>query len=210
MGTVEVKNYRAFLQEVVRRFSHGYYLYALTIYPEKKRDKWHKIDEKLLKKYPILSLSKYQRARRKRASRLNARMLRYGPWMILQASGGKDDSGITAKENFVDIRKQKLILANIYGNLSFRIGMKDGKFTVWLAKDFWRVLKAYWAEKASKEAPAELVKEWQKMDRACPSWAGVASQKVYLRKLILKKLRKRGIKGIIFEISPLKSIKVWN
>ncbi len=207
---VEVKDYKAFLQEIVRRFSHGYYFYSLTIYPEKKRDKWQKIDEKLIEKYPILSLSKYQRARRKRASLLNARIIRYGQFMLLQATSGKDDIGLKTEEAFEDIRKKSLVLSNLYGTLSFRIGKKEKGYTVYFEKAYWRDIKSYWAEKALKADIKQIEQEWKKMDQACPSWAGVVSQKVILRKLILEKCKKRGIKSPNLEISPLKSIKVWN
>jgi len=207
---VEVKDYRAFLQEIVRRFGHGYQLYSLTIYPLKKKDKWLQIDQKILSKYPILGLSKYQRARRKRAGKLNAMMIRYNRYMLIQITLGKDDINITQEETFVDINRQKLILSNLYGSLSFRVGKKNNKITVWFAKDYWRDLKSHWAEKASKATPEAVREEWQKMDQACPSWAGVTHQKVILRTLITSTFKKRGIKGLELEISPLKSTKVWS
>jgi len=207
--TVEVKNYKAFLQELVRRFSHGYHYYSLTIYPEKKREKWQSIDQKILSKYPLLTLSKYQRTRRKRAGKLNAMMIRYDRYMLLQATSGKDDIGLKTKETLENIRKKSLILNNLYGTLCFRVGKKEKGYTVYFEKAYWRDLKAYWSEKASKATPEAVREEWQKMDQACPSWAGVASQKVRLRKLILEKCKKRGIKGLNLEISPLKPVKVW-
>jgi len=207
---VEVLNYKVFLQELVRRFSYGYYLYGLTYYPEKKKDKWLKIDEKLLQKYSIFTLSKYQRARRKRAGLINGRILRYKKWMVIQVTLGQDDVQIIKEENLVDIRKKTLILKNLYGTLSFRIGIKEKGFTVYLEKECWRDLKAYWHEKAAKATPIELIQEWKKFDQACPSWTGITSQKISLRKEVIERLKKRGIKNLNLDISPLKSLKVWN
>jgi hypothetical protein len=187
-------DYRGFLQELVRRFAVGYVNYSLTIYPEKKKDTWGRIDQKILSKYPIFTVSKYSRARRKKCHRLNAMMLRYDRFMVLQASKGTDETDILREERFEDIGRQYLNLQNLHGTLSFRIGRKEGRFTVFLCKDYVRELEAYYTEAAVKSALPGLQAEFAGFNRTVPSWSGIYVQKKRLQRLIVQHARRSGSK----------------
>lgn len=209
MVKVEVLDHRIFLQELVRRFGFGYLSYSLTLYPLKKEAKWQKIDEKLVNKYPILGLNKYQRARRKRQGLLNGMVLRYRQFLVIQVTKGKDDLGIKVEERFRDLRDTRLVLPDLYRDLSFRIGWKNNqKITVFIEKGRWREIKAYWFEKAAKATRASIENEWREFDRLAPSWSGIYGQKVILRQLIRDRAQKRGLKDLKLEISLLRARKV--
>jgi len=207
----EANTYAGYMQQVVRLAGLGYYNYKVTEYPLKKRTLWPTIDQKIIAKYPLLGLSKFQRARRKAAGLLNAQFVRFDNCATLVISDGRDDCGIRAEESPQDIRKTPLRFSPTK-NLTFQIHQPEGKFTVSLERGCYRDITAYYREAALKSALDAVALEFNGLDRACPSWRGLYAQKVQLRHSILVAARQAGRKwdAKAFRVSKLKkSVRVF-
>ncbi len=186
----ELKSYQAFLTQAVRLCGFGYRFYRLSEYPIRKADRWLHTDAKIAAKYPILALSKYQRARRKAQGLVNASFCRFRHLALLQISQGRDDVGILAAERPQDVRKAPIRLA--IHNLVFQIHLLDGHFTVSLAQDCFLDLLAYLREVAAKADLSELKREFAALDMEIPSWRGTNRQRRKMLEEIAKVAKASG------------------
>ena len=87
MYRCEVPSVGGFVQQVaVSYLTHGYFFYVAGVVPEGKDAR--RVDEKLIERYE-LDVSKWTRARRKRAGLANVAYLRHGRFFVLLATAGK-------------------------------------------------------------------------------------------------------------------------
>lgn len=190
---VEVLTYQGFLQQTVRLFGLGYYHYSLTLYPKQKETKWPGIDDKIVAKYPLFDLDKYQRARRKKRGLLNAHFIRFNRFALMLRTTGADDCDLLTAEQWQDVRRSRLVLPGLWQDLDFAIVQPDGVFTVTLDKPCWHRVKDYYVQIAKSKVPVPLiVKEFERLDLALPSWRGLYRQKRALAKLLVTTLRQAG------------------
>lgn len=188
-----VATYQALLQQSVRLLSLGYHWHSLTMRPVRKENNAEDIDRKLVERYPVLALNKFQRARRKQKGLLNAQMVRFQRWQILFRSDGADDCGLVAGETWTDIRRERLVISELWRGFSFVVVRVDGSVTVALHKPNWQGVRAWFAELAKARVPIAVIQaQFRQLDRDLPAWHGLYRQKKALAKLVVASLRKAG------------------
>ena len=143
-----------FVQQLaVSYIVHGYWFYALGSVPGHKDPE--AVDQKLIAAYGI-DISKWARARRKRAGLANVHYLRFERTFVLIATKGEHK--FFEEERYRDVRRDSIHFAG------YSIGYKrdgGGKWhaSVRIHPDTYRELKAYFLEMASRRKPAELIRE---------------------------------------------------
>lgn len=178
-----------FVQQLaVSYVSKGYYFYVTGVIPEHKDPA--KTDRKILDAYGI-EVSKWTRARRKKASLANVHYLRYRRFYVIIANHGFHDFFAAEASRLYDIRRRPMFF------LGYSIGCRpargDGEYhvSVRINRDLFQTLKARY-ERAALECTAEqLFSEL----RALPyePYAPVRSQ---LRGLLRAINRRRIVAGL--------------
>lgn len=136
----EATSVEGFIQQLACSYlPHGYMFYVAGRVPEGKDPA--AVDEKLLTRYEI-DISKWARARRKKAGLANLHYLRFGRTFVLVATAGRHPFFTEEAAAIRDIRKVPIRLGGY--SVSFRRGA-DGKFHphVRMDEDHYRGLKAY-------------------------------------------------------------------
>lgn len=182
-------NWQGFLQQVVTLVGHGYQHYCLTIYPDSKRDKWRKIDEKLIKKYEA-DLGKDARYRRQKKGLANCMFLRWECIAIIFRSPGdyaqRDDT-------FVDIEEAPLIF-QVGDTLRLKIvpvGSR-GRCTAYIDKEVLRDIKAELLDHCRHRRLDILKRRFQALN-GIPGFSGITQQKSVLLSEILKEAKRHGL-----------------
>jgi len=189
----EVQNWQGFLQQTIRLCALGYTRHKLTVYPNTKRGKWGEIDQKLISNYPLLALSKFQRARRKVSGLLNAQFLRWDRYSLLLATAeGTDDCKITELERFASVFSQSIIF-DVSPTIRLMVGRRNNKFTAFIETQTFKNLEAYYVEQA-KRGDEAIIAEFAGLNAFLPSWSGIIRQKIALRAAIVKSARSAGHK----------------
>lgn len=98
------QSWQGFLQLIVLLVSNGYWHYCLTHLPEKKRDKWTTVDEKLCRRYP--PLSKWQRARKKKNGYANFYYFRWEAMAMIMHTDGVTNGPL--EDIFLDVRRNPI------------------------------------------------------------------------------------------------------
>jgi len=134
-----INSWQALIQMSIYLFSRGYWFYCVTIFPERKKDKWEKIDHKLITRYRC-EKSKFQRARRKKKGLMNFYYLRWEAISLIFHTLGKPD--VVLEDRFVDVRKKPLEIqvSDLISVVIYR-DQKNGKFTCKLSKKTYRGFK---------------------------------------------------------------------
>ena len=141
-----------FLQQLaVAYLGHGYWFYVTGRIPEGKDPA--AVDEKLLGKYQV-RVSKWARARRKRASLANVQYLRFGRFFVLLASKGGHPF-FEGEAHFKDAREEPIRFEGY--SVSVKKGV-DGKWhpSVRLHPETYREVRAYFVERATRR-PVEVL-----------------------------------------------------
>ena len=96
-----------FIQQLaVGYISNGYYFYVAGVIPSNKSA--IRVDEKILAAYDI-AISKWTRARRKRAGQANVQYLRYGRFYVIIATHGVHSFFSAESKRLRDIRKTPIL-----------------------------------------------------------------------------------------------------
>ena len=185
----ECKTWQGFLQIIHYLASRGYYWYCITQYPSKKRDKFFRIDEKLIGKYRC-DLSKFQRARRKKKGLANFYFARFDDCAIIMHTKGDIEENILYDDRFYDFRQKRLKIS--INNLEFELINLDGKLSWKLSKDCYRDIKAHFGELCKLKQREKIVKEFDKLN-GLPAWKGIIRQKYLLRNYIIAQAKKHQI-----------------
>ena len=144
-----------FIQQVaVAYIAHGYWFYVSGEIPEGKDPS--SIDEKLIHKYRI-GISKWARARRKRAGVGNVHYIRYGRFFVLLATRGADEF-FEGEPRFRDVRE------NPIGFEGYSVSLKRGVDRQWhpsvrIHPERYRELKRYFLELATHRTAAAIGSE---------------------------------------------------
>lgn len=148
MYRCEVPTVGGFVQQVaVSYLAHGYFFYVAGIIPEGKDPR--RVDEKLVERYR-LDISKWTRARRKRAGLANVAYLRHCRFFVLLATHGEhpffDAEGAAVR----DVRRVPIKFG------SYSIGFRGGHPHVRIAEPTMRDLKEQLRGLALRRSSADL------------------------------------------------------
>ena len=139
-----------FIQQLaVSYVAHGYWFYVSGLIPETKDPS--AIDRKLISKYGI-GISKWARARRKRAGIANVHYLRHGRFFVVLATHGRHPFFV--EEPFKDIREVPIKFA------SYSVSFRGGHAHVRIERETYRDLKAYFMERALRRSRETLEREF--------------------------------------------------
>lgn len=144
-----------FVQQLaVSYIGHGYVFYVTGVIPEKKDPA--ATDKKLIERYGI-GISKWARARRKRAGLANVHYLRHERFFVLLASKG-EHRFFAEERAFRDVRRDSIRF------LDYSIGYKRDVRgvlhpSVRIHPQAYQDLKAYFIDIATKRSEAELARE---------------------------------------------------
>ncbi len=148
-----------FLQQLaVAYLGHGYWFYVTGHVPEGKDPA--AVDEKLLRKYEV-SISKWARARRKRADLANVHYLRHERFFVLLASRGHH-AFFEGEAHFKDAREEPIRFGGY--SISVKRGV-DGRLhpSVRLHPETYRELRAYFVELATRRSVEALSAELHRL-----------------------------------------------
>jgi len=139
-----------FIQQLaVAYVAHGYWFYARGWIPIDKDPE--AIDRKLIDRYGI-DVSKWERARRKRAGLANLHYLRYGRTFVLIATHGQHWFFQAEAKAIRDIRRVPFKLGG------YSVSFRNGHASVRIDQETYKRLKAYFTELALRR-PADVVAE---------------------------------------------------
>ena len=191
MSNYLCKSWQGLIQMSVYLVSRGYYWYCLTEYPEKKRDSWAKIDQKLIEKYDA-DKSKFQRARQKQKYGMaNFYFLRWESVSVIFHSKGKFSEKVTYNDTFYDIRKKPLKIT-ISDNIEMVIYEENETTSVRLSRESYRGFKACLIDVCKLKEQKEIIKEFNKIN-GLPAWRGIIEQKQLLASFTVREARKHQV-----------------
>lgn len=192
----EAAHVSGFIQELVRYVSHGYRYYVAAEIPAGKDAV--SVDRKLVSGYGI-ALSRWARARRKRAGKANVQYLRHGRFFVLLATPGAHV--FFQREKPCDIRERPLH----YGGYEVRSVLGPGgkwHVSARIAEDQYRRLRAHVEELAPKVSRERIGRELEGLP--FEPWAGVSTQFRALRGVANRARRKAGLSGEV----PITSLRL--
>ena len=144
-----------FIQQLaVSYVGRGYVFYVCGEIPGHKAPE--KTDQKILRQYDV-GLSKWARARRKRAGLANVHYLRHGRFYVILATHGDHPFFDGEGERVRDVRRRPLKFAG--HSISFRMGQGKWHPSVRIELERYREVKAYFEEVASKKSVETLTRE---------------------------------------------------
>ncbi|QDV90784.1 hypothetical protein RAS2_18670 [Phycisphaerae bacterium RAS2] len=148
-----------FVQQLALSYvGHGYWFYVTGVIPERKDPR--RVDEKLLEQYDA-GLSKWARARRKRAGLSNVHYIRHGRFFVLIASRG-EQRFFQDEPNHKDVRRDSIRFNG------YSIGYHRGVDRRWhpsvrIHPDEYRKLKAYMLNIAPHRSVEKLIGEFRRI-----------------------------------------------
>lgn len=150
----------AFIQQLaVGYVARGYLFYATGSVPERKD--LAAVDAKLLERYDI-GVSRWARARRKRAGVANVQYLRHGRFFVLLATHGRHP--FFEEEGRVrDIRRSPLRYAGYSVSFRYSTVTRRSHASVRIDREEYLRLRGYFLEFASKRSCAWLATEFQRL-----------------------------------------------
>lgn len=178
------------IKQIVREVGMGYYFMHVTYLPAKKKNKWVKIDEKMMQKYDVRK-TKWQRYRRKERGLANFLYRRWEHVMVILHTLGDIPSGITYDDQFQDVRKKQVDIW-VSDLVGYRIIFENGKVTAVLHPQTYRGIKAVLRDVARTKDTGKMVKEFDKLN-GFPSLRGILRQKQQLMKYLLKQAGKHQV-----------------
>ena len=166
----EATSIAGFIQTIaVAYVARGYFFYVTGEIPEGKD--LTKVDAKLMERYGV-GVSKFTRARKKRASLANFQYLRlYGSWQsVICATHGQSRFFEMEAKIIRDVRRVPFKFAG------YSISYKSGHVHVRIEKKRYLELKAYFLEQATRQETTDLEQEMRKLLDYEP-YAPIRSQK---------------------------------
>lgn len=206
----EVASWQGLLQHFVYLIGRGYYHYCIVTLPEKKRNRWQQIDQKIIAKYHT-ETDKFRRSRRKVNGLANFHYLRWDSVAVILHTEGKVDENILVDDKFLDARSVPVILR--ISKLSvFRIYRYGGRWTINLARETYQGIKAELIELALCRNVKLMVYTFDKLN-GYPPWAGIIAQKRQLAQLLCKEAKKHQVFLSIAQLritDKRKPVTVWS
>lgn len=151
MYRCEATSVEGFVQQLaVSYLGNGYWFYVLGQIPEGKDPR--KVDDKLITRYEI-DLSKWERARRKRAGLANLQYIRHGRFFVLLATHGVHPF---FEEEAPSIRDARHTPIRFRG---YSVSHRNGHSHVRIDQEQYKRLKAYFLDLAPHRSAAALGRE---------------------------------------------------
>lgn len=155
----ETASTEGFVQQLALSYiGHGYWFYVTGVIPDQKDPQ--RVDEKLLEQYDA-GLSKWAKARRKRAGLANVHYIRHGRFFVLIASRGQHHF-FQDEPNHKDIRRDSIRFGG------YSIGYRQGVDRRWhpsvrIHTDEYRLLKAHLLNIACHRSVENLIGEFRRI-----------------------------------------------
>ncbi len=155
----EAISIEGFVQQLaISYIGHGYWFYVTGIIPERKDPR--RVDEKLLEQYDA-DLSKWTRARHRRAGLANVHYIRHGRFFVLIASRGRHRF-FEDEPNHKDVRRDPIRFAGY--SIGYRMGVDRRMHpSVRIHPDEYRTLKAYLLSIACHRSVEKLIGEFRRI-----------------------------------------------
>jgi hypothetical protein len=140
MYRCEATSVEGFVQQVaVSYVGHGYWFYVSGTIPEHKNPR--AVDAKLIERYGV-DISKWARARRKRAGLANMQYIRHERFFLLLATAGEHIFFQEEAENIRDVRRIPVRFAG------YSVSYRGGHPHVRIDREAYNLMKAYLLETA--------------------------------------------------------------
>ncbi len=178
-----------FVQQLaVGYISNGYYFYVAGVIPSNKPAT--KVDRKILIAYDI-AISKWTRARRKRAGQANVQYLRHGRFYVIIATHGVHPFFSAEATRLRDVRKTPILFENY--SIGCRRERGGGAYhaSVRINRDHLRELKAKFIHFSTRAGVPELFRAFQTLP--FEPYAPVRNQ---LREMLRAVNRSRAVAGL--------------
>lgn len=199
-----VVSWVAFTQQLQHLIARGYEEYCVVSYPEKKEDKFEKIDRKLISKYNA-NLDKDKSYYRKKKKICNFKFLRFGNQAMILKTKGKIEEGIVLDDTFKHVKKEKMVIP-IGDKASLNIGYdNEKKVSVFMTKEMYREVKYTCFEYIDAKKFVKAIETFNRLN-ALPSWGGIVEQKINMKQQIERHLQKALSKEAALELT--KKMKV--
>lgn len=186
----ECECWQGLLQILVYLSSRGYHYHQVQQLPARKKDKWKKIDERLIEKFGA-GLSKFQRARRKKDGMANFYYLRWQGLVVIIHTPGIIPVDLQ-REKFQEV-KSNPIRVRLSENISMDVYYDEAtkKFSARMSRDSYLGFKAV-LENACKCGLSRTKEEFERTN-GIPAWHGVVQQKKTLARHVLGEARRHNI-----------------
>lgn len=194
----EAASLEAFIQQLaVQYLTRGYFFFVCGWVPEGKDPR--AVDDKLLQKYCI-QVSKWARARRKKAGQANVHYLRFGRFFVLVSTHGVHP--FFEEEPFRDARETPIRFAG------YSVSVRGGHAHVRIEKETYLELKAYF-EDAALRASTTLERAFSALP--FEAYAPVRRQLLSLLGAVNRKRRAAGFDPLPWSCLRLKrrNVKVF-
>lgn len=154
----EAVSVAGFVQQLATGYiAHGYRYYAVRRIPERKDPK--QVDAKLIELYG-LDLSKWARARRKRAGYANMQYIRYGTFAVLIASPPVGGHAFFREcTDYKDVRQRAIRFGGYSIGASFSTNTGRWHASVRIEKEQYLRMRDYFVDIATKREPSALTEE---------------------------------------------------
>lgn len=197
MYRCEAVSVEGFIQQLaVSYVAKGYWFYVTGHIPPHKDAR--RVDQKLIERYGI-EVSKYARARRKRAGLANVQYLRMGHVYVLLATRGEHPFFAAEAQCVRDLRRVPL---KVFGYaISYRVNGGRGHASVRIERQKYRDLKAYFEALAVHRSGEDLAVELRRLPFA--PYAPVRRQ---LLRVVNAINRRRRVAG--YEPVPLAALRL--
>lgn len=181
-------SWQGMLQQLEKLLKQGYWYHCVTYLPLKKRDKWERIDQKLISKYDA-NISKWQRARRRKKGLVNFIYLRWENVAVLLHSKGEIPDNVVYDDPFRNImakgRKNRLRI-QISPLVGFEFYQDPKGITVKLDKQTYAGIKDHLETVVATKNVAKIVHEYNKLN-GFPAFRGIVRQKIELAKFVMNR-----------------------
>ena len=188
-----------FVQQIATAYvPHGYWFYVQGFVPDGKDPQL--IDQKLIDNYGI-AISKWRRARRKRAGKANVQYIRVGRIFVILATKGHHRFFDLEASNIRDIRKTPIRVGGY--SISVRKG-RDGRLHahVRIDQDVFKQLVARFADLETLGSTRRVVKALYNLPYE--PYAPIRRQYFTLLRRINEVRKKQGSRPLPFETLPLR------
>lgn len=144
----EAMSLSGFIQQLaVSYLPHGYWFCVQGEIPDGKDP--GSVDRKLMERYGV-DLSRWARARKKKAGGANVHYLRWRHFFLLLSTHGHHRFFEDERESIIDVRRSPIRLEG------YAVSFRQGRSHVRLDDERYRELKAYFLERASHRTAASL------------------------------------------------------
>lgn len=185
----EASSVEGFIQQLaVAYISNGYFFYVTGHVPEAKEPT--RVDAKLIKRYGI-DVSKWSRARRKRAGAANLQYLRHNRLFVLLATHGEHAFFAEEGKSVRDVRRVPL---KAFG---YAVSYKGGHAHVRIEREEFKRMKAHFLELATHRRADAVAAEFGRLP--FEPYAPIRRQLIEVLRAVNRARRAMGYELVPFE-----------